>query len=52
MEKLLNITVEGKTKTWAFQFVGDDQYLDEWRADGQIDEVVWEVNDGIQNDNT
>jgi hypothetical protein len=47
MEKLLNITVNGNTKTWGFQFVGDDEYLDEWRDDGlDVDEVVWEVNDG------
>ena len=44
MDKLMSITVHGISKDWAFQFVGDDQYLDEWRDDGlEIDEVVWEV---------
>ena len=46
MQKLLNITVRGETKTWGFQFVGDDKYLDEWRADGlDVDEVVWEMGE-------
>lgn len=41
MEKLLSVTVKGKEKTWAFNFMADPQYLDEWREDGlKIDEVV------------
>ena len=46
MERLWNITVQGETKTWGFQFVGDDKYLDKWRADGlKIDIVLWALRD-------
>lgn len=44
MVKLLSITVKGKTKTWCFEFEGDDQYIEEWREDGlEIDEIVGEL---------
>jgi len=42
-KKLLHITVQGKKKTWGFQFEGDDQYIEDWRADGlDVDEVIAE----------
>lgn len=50
MKKLLSVVVHGKYKTWDFNFVGDDKYLEEWREDGlEIEEVcytipVWVVN--------
>lgn len=36
MKKAYTITVEGKNHKWAFPFVSDDDYLEEWRADGLI----------------
>jgi hypothetical protein len=42
-KKLFNITVHGLKKTWGFQFEGDDQYIEDWRADGlDVDEVIAE----------
>lgn len=52
-KKLLSITVRGKHRTWEFEFLGDPQYLAEWRADElNIDEVCnvipeWVVNAGL-----
>ena len=46
MDKLLSITVQGKTKLWSFDFDGDDQYLDEWREDGlEVDEVICTIRE-------
>ena len=41
MTKLLQITVRGKRHTWAFEFYGDPQFIEDWRADGlDVCEVV------------
>ena len=46
MKKLLSITVQGISKTWAFNFIGDDKYIDEWRDDGlEIDEIIAEIGE-------
>jgi len=53
MNKLLSVTVKGKTKTWSFNFYGDPKDLEEWRDDDlEIDEVVntipdWAVYAGL-----
>lgn len=53
MKKLYSLEIQGKTKTWSFNFYGDTKYLDEWREDGlHIDEVLntipeWAVNIGL-----
>ena len=45
MKKIFSITVQGINKTWAFNFEGDDEFLEEWRDDGlEIDEVVAEID--------
>lgn len=33
-KKLMFVVVRGKRSQWMFEFYGDPQYLDEWRADG------------------
>lgn len=38
--KRLMITVRGDRSKWSFQFMGDPQYIEEWRADGlEVHEV-------------
>lgn len=39
--KLLSITVRGRSHIWSFNFYGNPKYLEEWRADGlEVDEIV------------
>lgn len=33
-KKLMFVEVRGNRSRWSFQFVGDPQYLEDWRADG------------------
>ena len=33
-EKLLEISIQGKSKKWAFITKGDPKYIEEWRNDG------------------
>ena len=41
MRKIMSISVKGKEHSWAFMFVHDDKFLQEWRDDGlSIDEVI------------
>jgi len=41
MKRLLSITVRGHQKEWSFTFIGDVEYLNDWREDGlEINEVV------------
>lgn len=52
-KKLLSVTVQGKEKTWTFNFYEDPKYIKDWRNDGLvIDEMlniipVWVVNCGL-----
>lgn len=53
MLQKMSITVKGKSRTWCFEFIGDEQYLKEWRDDGldisrTMNEVpVWVVDMGL-----
>jgi hypothetical protein len=53
MKKVLGITIQGKTKQWNFQTVGDEKYLKEWQDDGiEIHEIIntvpeWVVMAGL-----
>ena len=41
MKKPLQIVVQGKTASFAFNFRGDPKHIPEWNAQGlQVDEVV------------
>jgi hypothetical protein len=51
--KRLSIEVRGHRHLWSFTFMGDPQYLDDWRGDGLIvaevvnDVPCWIVNLGL-----
>lgn len=51
--KLMSVTVQGKRSSYCFNFYGDPQYLEEWRADGlEIDLIentipMWVVDAGL-----
>ena len=40
-DRLLSITIRGRTKEWSFNFRGDPRYLHEWRADGLVVEEIF-----------
>lgn len=52
-KKLMFVDVQGKSHKWMFEFYGDPQYLEEWRADGLTVEVIeniipaWVVDFGL-----
>lgn len=52
-KKLLSVTVQGKEKTWIFNFYEEPKYIQDWRNDGLvIDEIlntvpVWIVDCGL-----
>lgn len=51
--RLYSLTVKGRRKTWVFDVLLDQKYIDDWRGDGLIlDEVenvipAWYVNLGL-----
>jgi hypothetical protein len=34
MNRLMGLSVRGKSKTWGFMFYGDPKHIKEWREDG------------------
>lgn len=53
MKSTLQIVVKGRTKTYAFNFVGDPKHIPEWQSQGlDIEEVLntvpeWVVSIGL-----
>lgn len=52
-KKLMCVNVRGKHKAWGFTFVGDPQFMSDWRADGlevfEIENVIpeWVADLGL-----